>query len=48
MKKTSYRNGDKIEYTGISKVIHGGLFYEFIWLEGKQKGEKGFTQKGPK
>ena len=43
-----YRNGDKCEYTGKTVTLHGGLFYEFIWLEGVRKGQTGVTQCAPK
>jgi len=47
MKATSYRNGDKIEYTGKTMKLHGGFFYEFTYLDGIKKGEKGVTQNVP-
>ena len=47
MKAISYRNGDQIEYTGKTMKIHGGLFYEFTYLDGLKKGENGVTQNVP-
>ena len=39
--------GNEIEYTG--NVIHryGGVFYEFIYLDGPKKGTTGVTIHGP-
>lgn len=46
--KTTYRNGDKIRYTGKSETLYGGLFYEYEILDGHKKGQKGLTQQAPK
>jgi len=46
-KAISYRNGDKIEYTGRTMKIHGGFFYEFTYLDGLKKGQNGVTQNYP-
>lgn len=35
----SYHNGNEIEHTGNSKVMHGGLFHEAKLTEGSRKGE---------
>lgn len=35
-----YWKGDLAEYTGKSEVIYGGLFYEYLLLEGHRKGDK--------
>lgn len=40
-----YFNGDKVKYTGKKEIIYGGLFYEYILLEGINKGKKGWTQR---
>jgi hypothetical protein len=46
-KQTAYRNGDKIEFTGHTQTHAGGLFHEFIWLDGIRAGKIGYTQKTP-
>lgn len=35
-----YWKGDLAEYTGKSEVIHGGIFHEYLLLEGHRKGDK--------
>jgi hypothetical protein len=44
----TYLAGNKIKYTGIKEVKHGGLFFEFEYLDGYKKGQKGWTQRAPK
>jgi hypothetical protein len=44
MQETFYFNGDLCQYTGKSLMIHGGLFYEFIYLEGIKANKIGHTQ----
>jgi len=48
MNKNFYRNGDLCQYTGNSVMIYGGLFYEFIYLEGINSNKIGHTQHKPK
>lgn len=43
-----YHAGNKIEYTGITKEMYGGLFYQFRILDGHKKGQIGWTQRPPK
>ncbi len=43
----AYRNGCQVEYLGTSQVLHGGLFYDFVWLEGPKAGQAGVTQTPP-
>lgn len=43
----AYRNGDRIAFTGRSRPIAGGTFYEFTYLDGAKKGETGVTQNAP-
>jgi hypothetical protein len=38
--KQIYWKGDLAEYTGKSEILHGGLFHEYLLLEGHRKGEK--------
>jgi hypothetical protein len=45
---TTYRNGDKIGYTGISYPLAGMIAFEFVYLDGIKKGETGVTYKAPK
>jgi len=42
MKKgeTGYFKGDKIQFTGKEEVLYGGLFDEFVYLEGYKKAAK--------
>ena len=35
-----YWKGDLAEYTGKSEVLYGGLFHEYLLLEGHRKGDK--------
>ena len=44
---TTYFKGDKARYTGKSEVLHGGLFYEVVVLEGHRKGEKKWVHNAP-
>ncbi|MCY1165287.1 hypothetical protein D9M73_51900 [compost metagenome] len=46
--ETNYFNGDLARYTGNTKTIHGGLFYEIELLEGHLKGQLKVTQRAPK
>ena len=46
-KKETYYNGDKGEYTGEVKMLHGGKFYGIKMLEGTKKGQVVWTQQGP-
>lgn len=39
--------GDKVQYTGKSEKMYGGMFYEFVYLEGHKKGKKGHTPNSP-
>jgi hypothetical protein len=48
MAKISYWKGFKVRYTGISEIIHGGLFYQIILLEGPDKGKIRWTTWEPK
>jgi len=43
----SYRNGDRIAYTGKTMKLHGGFFYEFTYVDGLKKGQIGVTQSYP-
>jgi len=45
--KETYWNGDKGEYTGEVKTLHGGKFYGIKMLEGTKKGQVIWTQQGP-
>ena len=47
-KEAVYHSGNVIEYTGITMQIAGGLFYEYIIMDGHKKGKKEVTQKAPK
>jgi hypothetical protein len=38
MAKFTYWHGDKAQYTGKVEVLHGGTFYEAIFVEGHRKG----------
>lgn len=42
--KTYYFHGDLAEYTGVSKVMHGALFFEYRLVEGHRKGECVWTR----
>lgn len=42
-----YRNGDLCRYTGKSEVLYGGLFFEFVWVDGHRAGETGLTGRKP-
>jgi len=44
----TYHAGNKIEYTGLSQVMYGGLFFEYVILDGYKKGMKCWTQRSPK
>lgn len=44
---TFYRNGDLCEYTGKTEILYGGLFYEFIWVDGHKAGNTGLTGRKP-
>ena len=46
MKKT-YFKGDLAEYTGIKRMLYGGLFYEIKILEGRYKGHIKLTLRSP-
>ena len=46
-KRTFYFGGDKVQYTGKTEKIYGGKFYEFVYLEGRKKGQKGYTPHAP-
>lgn len=43
-----YRGGDKIEFNGKTQKIHGGTFYEYVYLSGPKKGQIGVTQTPPR
>ena len=45
--KTTYFKGDLAEYTGVTMMLHGGLFYEIKLLEGHLKGQTKVTQSAP-
>ena len=36
---TTYHKGDKVEFIGKSETFNGGLFHEFILLDGYREGE---------
>lgn len=38
-KNQIYWRGDLAEYTGKSEVIYGGLFHEYVILEGHRAGD---------
>jgi hypothetical protein len=42
-----WRNGEEIRYTGETRMLHGGLFYVFVWLTGARKGTEGVTMHAP-
>lgn len=44
--KTSYWNGDKIRFTGKSQLLYGGIFHEFVFMEGHLKGKTGVAKDG--
>jgi len=45
--ETFYWKGDLAQYTGKSMTLHGGLFYEFVLLDGHLKGEIKVTMRAP-
>lgn len=45
--QTFYFKGDKVQYTGKSEIIYGGMFYEFVYMEGHKKGKIGHTPNPP-
>ena len=45
--RTFYFKGDKVQYTGKSEKMYGKMFYEFEYLEGRKKGQKGHTPNSP-
>lgn len=47
MSQQLYFKGDLAEYTGKSKTLYGGLFYEIKLLEGHLKGEIRHVSKPP-
>lgn len=46
-KATTYWHGDKAEYTGATKEMHGATFHEVKLTEGHLKGESKWTQQAP-
>jgi hypothetical protein len=42
-----YWYGDLARYTGESRAIHGGMFFEVELMEGHMKGQKKWTQRNP-
>lgn len=46
--EVTYWKGDKGEYTGEVKMMHGGKFFGIKMLEGTKKGQTVWTQKAPK
>ena len=40
-------NGDRAEYTGNTETIHGGLFYEVKYTEGRKAGTTAVTRRSP-
>jgi hypothetical protein len=48
MNSTTYFRGDLAQYTGKTMVLHGGLFYEILILEGHLKGQTKVTDRAPK
>ncbi len=47
MQATTYYKGDLAKYTGNTQTIHGGLFYELVYLEGHNIGKSVVTQRSP-
>lgn len=48
MGQTFYHRGDKAKYTtGKPEFIHGGNFYEAVYIEGHRKGTVFLTQRAP-
>ncbi len=45
--KTTWK-GDAAVYTGKTQLLHGGLFYELLMLEGHLKGQIKLTLQAPK
>lgn len=45
--QTFYIRGDLSQYTGNTKIIHGGVFHEYTPLEGHEAGKLKYTQKAP-
>lgn len=45
--KTTYINGDKVEYVGTSKMLHGAVAYDVVFIEGLRKGKAGVTYRAP-
>ena len=43
----TYYQGDKTTYTGKTRTLYGGLFYELLILEGIHEGETAFTATAP-
>lgn len=42
-----YIDGDKAEYTGTTKMLHGKMAYEVEYVEGHKEGTTRYTYKGP-
>jgi hypothetical protein len=45
--KQFYYKGDLARYTGRSEILYGGKFFQFILLEGKDKGQLKLTSRCP-
>ncbi len=47
-REKTYFMGDRAEYTGESRMLHGGLFFALLMLDGHLNGEERWTTRAPK